>query len=35
VREIDAGGLLEIREQLDGAKVSHTDLLVALTARRC
>jgi pyruvate dehydrogenase E2 component (dihydrolipoamide acetyltransferase) len=33
VREIDAGGLLETREQLDGAKVSHTDLLVALTAR--
>jgi len=33
VREIDAGGLLETREQQDGAKVSHTDLLVALTAR--
>jgi pyruvate dehydrogenase E2 component (dihydrolipoamide acetyltransferase) len=40
VRDIDAGALLQIREQLGpaierdrGVKVTHTDLLVALTAR--
>lgn len=40
VREIDAGALLQVRERLvpgiereRGVKVTHTDLLVALTAR--
>jgi pyruvate dehydrogenase E2 component (dihydrolipoamide acetyltransferase) len=40
VREVDAGALLQIREQLGpgiererGVKLTHTDLLVALTAR--
>jgi pyruvate dehydrogenase E2 component (dihydrolipoamide acetyltransferase) len=32
VREVDAGALLETRERLGRDKVTHTDLLVALTA---
>jgi pyruvate dehydrogenase E2 component (dihydrolipoyllysine-residue acetyltransferase) len=33
VREVDAGALLELRTKLGVAVVTHTDLLVALTAR--
>jgi pyruvate dehydrogenase E2 component (dihydrolipoamide acetyltransferase) len=33
VREVDAGALLETRERHGAAKITHTDLLVALTAR--
>jgi pyruvate dehydrogenase E2 component (dihydrolipoamide acetyltransferase) len=33
VREVDAGALIEARERLGKETVTHTDLLVALTAR--
>jgi len=33
VRDVDAGALLELRAKLGAAIVTHTDLLVALTAR--
>jgi len=33
VREVDAGALIEAREKLGKATVTHTDLLVALVAR--
>ena len=33
VREVDAGGLIDLRETLGSKTVTHTDLLVALVAR--
>ncbi len=33
IRDVDAGGLLETRERIGRDTVTHTDLLVALTAR--
>jgi pyruvate dehydrogenase E2 component (dihydrolipoamide acetyltransferase) len=33
VREIDAGALIELREKLGPKSVTHTDLLVAITAK--
>jgi pyruvate dehydrogenase E2 component (dihydrolipoamide acetyltransferase) len=33
VREVDAGPLLELREQLGRGQYTHTDFLIALTAR--
>jgi pyruvate dehydrogenase E2 component (dihydrolipoamide acetyltransferase) len=33
VRDVDAGGLLQLREKLGADVVTHTDLLVAITAR--
>ena len=33
VRDVDAGGLAAAREQFGAAKITHTDLLIALVAR--